>query len=363
MMAHRMRWPFASACLLLLSGVVAPRLEAQQPPPSPVRYTEAREYSLRQTMTLPGTVEAPDLSPVASEVEGFVTSIIAREGTSVSRGAPLVKISRRNLELDLKGVEGEILQAEARSARAERLLNRAKELLADELISPTEFDEVDADFKAWSGQLQQLEARRERIALDLDRCTIRSPITGTVTREHVEVGSWLNMGDAVMDIISTGTLEVRVELPEKYYHQARIDVPATVTVGEARTELPATVSAVIPRASSSARVFPVKLKVPNQDGRLAAGMLVEVSLPLGEPAPSLIVPKDAIVSQGPMKFVYVLQDDNSATQTPVEVGSGVGAWVSVRGELAPGAKVITRGNERIFPGMPLAGEPLEYELP
>ena len=59
-----------------------------------------------------------------------------------------------------------------------------------------------------------------------------------------------------------------------------------------------------------------------------------VTIPVGEARTALIVPKDALVPQGPMTVVYVLGEDGSATATPVVPGQGAGAWVAVTGELA-----------------------------
>jgi multidrug efflux pump subunit AcrA (membrane-fusion protein) len=47
----------------------------------------------------------------------------------------------------------------------------------------------------------------------------------------------------------------------------------------------------------------------------------------------------------------------------VETGTGVGSWVEIRRGLAPGARVVTRGNERLRPGQAVEGEAGEYTLP
>ena len=47
----------------------------------------------------------------------------------------------------------------------------------------------------------------------------------------------------------------------------------------------------------------------------------------------------------------------------VQSGQGLGAWVVVRGPVASGQRVVTRGNERLAPGMSVQGELLEYPLP
>ena len=92
-------------------------------------------------------------------------------------------------------------------------------------------------------------------------------------------------------------------------------------------------------------------------------MLARVALPMGALFDALLVPKDAIVRQGPQEMVYRIKEDDTVEPVTVTSGQGIGVWIAVQGELAPGDRVVTRGNERIFPGMPVAGEPQEYPQP
>lgn len=345
-------------CLWGMSSVSV----AQGPPATPVRYTEARSHQVRQQLRLPGTIEAPTLSPVASEVEGMVIKLLATEGTEVRKGSPLARLRKSNLELRLRSVMGELKEAAARKARAGRVLDRARELLEQELVSPGEFDDADAEFNAWDGRVEKLQADIERIELDISRCTIRSPIDGVVVAEHVEVGGWIGVGDGVMDVLATKRLEVRVELPARNFQLIKKNERAVVHLASGE-EILGEVDAIIPLADTGSRVFPVKVGIDNPDGRIVSGMLVEVFLFVGDPEGKIIVPKDAVVARGPMKFVLIIDDENMAQQVSVTTGAGVGDWIVVEGDLVEGQKVVTRGNERVFPGQPVEGEPLAYDLP
>ncbi len=59
--------------------------------PAPaVRYTMAREHSVRRAIQLSGTVESRTRSLIASEVPGLVTSLKVREGDRVRKGQTLL---------------------------------------------------------------------------------------------------------------------------------------------------------------------------------------------------------------------------------------------------------------------------------
>ena len=92
-------------------------------------------------------------------------------------------------------------------------------------------------------------------------------------------------------------------------------------------------------------------------------MLARVFLPVGGSSQAIIVPKDAIVEQGNQKFIFRIKEDQTAERLNVVEGARAGVWVSVGDAVEAGDRVITRGNERVFPGQPVEPEVLEYELP
>ncbi len=73
---------------LMLAG----SLMAQQRPPSPVRYTEARQHSLRRSIQLPGTVDSRTTSLVATTIAGLVVEYPGREGGRVKKGVVLARL-------------------------------------------------------------------------------------------------------------------------------------------------------------------------------------------------------------------------------------------------------------------------------
>jgi HlyD family secretion protein len=120
---------------------------------------------------------------------------------------------------------------------------------------------------------------------------------------------------------------------------------------------------VVPKADPETRTFPVRLTIPNQNHKVPAGMLAEAALPGGDAYEATVVPKDAVVTRGSEKMVYLLNGDNTVEPLRVTTGAGVGDWVEIQGNLRAGQRVITRGNERLRPGQKVNPEPIRYELP
>ena len=120
------------------------------------------------------------------------------------------------------------------------------------------------------------------------------------------------------------------------------------------------VDTIIPRADPQARTFPLKVALQQNNGTIGVGMLAQVSMPAGDTYQAIVVPKDAIVGDGANQHVFRIGPDSTVERVPVQTGEGLGDWIVIRGGIAAGEQVVTRGNERLFPGQPVTGEPVRF---
>jgi RND family efflux transporter MFP subunit len=360
----RQRFGLAGAGLSGIVLLIAAPLLAQGPPPAVIRYTVAREHNVRRELVLPGTAEPRTATTLASTMEGQVIDFPAKEGMRFSRGQVLARLDTGTLQLRLDVQRSTLKEAEARLKLAESNLARAKELFAATVVSKQQLDDSQSEFNAWLGRVDSLKGEIARTEDEIARCTIRSPLAGVVVRERTEVGQWMTKGGPVVELLDLETVEIRVEVPERYFASLRVGSTATATF-ESLTGFTARgkVLAIIPEADRQARTFPVKVVVPNERGRIAVGMLARVSFEAGDLQKATLVPKDAVISRGDRKVLYRMNGNNTVEELAVETGIGVGAWIEVRGPVRAGDKVVTRGNERLRPGQPVQATPIEYERP
>lgn len=314
-------------------------------------------------LVLPGTAEPRTSALVATEVAGLVVELKAREGDYLKKGAFIAQLRRRNIELLLDAERASLAESKARLELAERSLERNQELFESGVISRQQLDDAVSERDAWKGRVDQDEADIDRLEDGLKQSAIRAPFNGVVVEEHVEAGEWLAVGDPVVEMLNMDELEVVVEVPARHYRNVVRGAPVRLKFDDLPGfEVEGKVAAVIPRADARARTFPVKVLVPNKDGRIGAGMLAEATLAAGESRRSVVVPKDAIVTQSSGSVVWVIDDEGGVAPTSVQTGAATGIWISVDG-LEAGQKVVTRGNERLRPGQKVAPQLVEYEVP
>jgi RND family efflux transporter MFP subunit len=157
----------------------------------------------------------------------------------------------------------------------------------------------------------------------------------------------------VVELIDLDTVHVTVDVAERYIGLVKVGQEARVRVDAYPEErFQGRVFAIVPQAQHQARSFPVKIAVQNPEYVLRSGMFARADFAIGEPYMALLVPKDALVSQGGNYVVYIVRD-GVANPVPVKLGDAFESLVSVEAEISAGAPVIVRGNERLFPSQPV----------
>jgi len=318
---------------------------------SPVRVEKVVQREVRPYVRLIGTSRVFRKSRVAFEVEGRVVAFEARRGEPVDRGEILARIDNTAIALQLEQARAELREAEANFENAALELQRNRLLYEKKSVSSREYDDARFRAGALEHRIAALKARIGTIKNDLSRCRVRAPFAGFVVQEHTEVGQWAKKGGAVAEIDDIDPILVLVPVPDRYvgFVKPGREIELRFAGIEGKGGRKGLVRSVVPEGNEEARTFPVEIEVPNPDGALLAGLSCEVRLPVGDLERRILVPKDAVVPGGDTYHVYVIQD-GKAQRVTVEKGLAYEGRLAVKGDLAPGDRVVIEGNERLRPG-------------
>jgi HlyD family secretion protein len=195
-------------------------------------------------VTCNGKVEARKKVELSAPIAGQIVNLAVREGDQVKKGDFLLQIDKVTLQAtaDSSKAALEALLSDRDAARAnlERSRIEHEKSLASYqsgTISEVEFERARADYEANLASLQAIESRIDQAramfigAKDtLDKTTITSPMTGTITKLNVEegevamIGTMNNPGTVLMTISDLSIMEAVMEVDET-------DVPQ-VTAGQ-----------------------------------------------------------------------------------------------------------------------------------
>ncbi len=367
-------------------GMVCAPAVAQFGGPAKVNVAAVEMRPLPASATLVGTVEPVTRSVVGAETGGLVATMPVRQGDFVRAGELICKLKDDTLLLQLeetrqrlKGLEAAHRKWEFEEQRIERLYGTQDAAEKEVYDTRASLDEARFAVGEWRAIVTRLET-------ELAKTEIRAPYSGFIINRHTEVGQWVDQGGPVVEMADLSTVLIKVDLPEKSLPYVRQGDTATVMIHALGQTFAGTVRHVMLQADAAARTFPVEIAVPNPgyvevDGRLiprrvadpdaarvvmlAGGMFARATLQAGPATPTPAIPKDAVVMRNGVEFVCMVvpgQEEGSLMAMPVPVTTGVdvGDWIAVTsGNLAPGMRVVTQGNESIlFPSPVLIVQPL-----
>lgn len=326
---------FAAGGCIVASGIAA---HAQRPP-APVIVSEVLTQQVVDEINLVGTVQGRRNSMVASETEGKVVAVFKEAGQPLRIGDPLIRLENDQLRAAL--IEA-LADVKLRRYNAEQ----SAVLLREKAVS--EQTQRDNDYERDRAQAKLTDLRSR-----VDDLEIKAPFDGYVVQTTAELGEWIDRGEDVAQIISTDTVRVRVDVPERFIDGLRLGASANLYLDAlGSNQFEGLVVAILPQGLSDSRTFPVIVETLNPQHRMRGGMSARVALKIERPGTAVLVHKDALVS-GPMGHLVFLAQQEQAVARAVTAGMPHKGYISVQGDLAAGDLVIVRGNERLQDGQPI----------
>jgi len=302
---------------------------------TPVRVAQAERKSFDYLINATGKIEALAQVKLSAERSGILELMQLKEGDFVEKGTVLVRLDLRENQLKLEKAKIALKNAEV-NYQSEALSfsevfhgndeNRKKEI--------EEYLKIKSGFFAAELDLKEAE-------MDLEKSTIKAPISGRIADLKVRTGAMVNAGDELFEIINTGQLELKVKVLESDINLISIGQKAEIyPVGGGFSDLTGTVRSINPKVDENGLVQ-VAILVS-----VAKGLLPGMNARAIIRAPqnnSLVVPKEALVYRSNRPVVFTIEN-NESKWNYVEVGKDNGREVEVLSGIEEGMTVITSNN-------------------
>lgn len=330
--------------LLALMTSALPNAALAQPPVSVETDAVTRE-NVAPTIRASGVVVSREDAAIASELDGRL-EWIAEVGDRFQRGDTVARLDRHLLELEEREREAGIEALKANLDWLQRQTNRLEELATRNNTAHSELDETRARYLVLQQELTQAEVALERTRYNLERATVRAPFDGVVVSREMAAGEYATEGRRLLRLVNTRALEVSVTAPLRL---ARFNTPGdTVQLSNGELVAEARIRSLVEVGDLRSHMMELRL-TPATDEWLI-GEAVSVDLPAAEVENSTTVARDAIVLRDRSNYVYLVKEDSTAQRVAVELGSGIGERIAIRGALQPGDTVVVRGAENLRDG-------------
>ena len=376
--------------------------------PLTVKTTQIQLVKTYQTVqSYTGEVVAKLESEVGFERSGKLITVLVDEGDRVSSGTVLAKLDTTNLEAQRQSLVAQKAQATARltelknGARAEQIAaaearvrdleqqleleqlkrDRRKYLYHEGAISAERLDEVAFNSQALAERLanaksnlaelvngtryeqidaqqavvEQLLAQIADLEITIAKSQLKAPFSGTISMRHLDPGTVVEAGQAIVRIVSNSQPEVKIGVPIPVATKLSSASQQIVEIGGKTYQ--AKVKSVLPEVDPATRTRTVILQLastaqvsPQEIARLRISQTIATE--------GYWLPVTALVKsdRGLWSCYAVVETDNGEANTSqierrlLEVLETNGEQVLVTGTLSEGDAIVTEGTQRLVPG-------------
>lgn len=332
---------FTSLLLLLSSVVILFTLQAcggggemsenseDDTPVIPVEVSSVSRGNISAYYSNTATLEAEQEATVVSKVRGIIEEIYVEEGDMVQAGQVIAKIEDDQYQIE----------ADRAKATLDRLYNeyqRNKELYERELIAAETYQNSQYEYESQKATYDLAE-------LNLEYTSVKSPISGVISRRHVKAGNMIGTDQPMYRVTDFTPLQAILHIPEHEMSKIRKDQRAELRVDALPNEtFVGHVERISPVVDSETGTFKVTIYVDETKNMLRPGMFGRVKIVYDTRENTRMIPKSAVISEDLAQSVYVIKD-SLAFKKVIQTGYTNGSNIEVLNGLDDGEMVVTIG--------------------
>ena len=298
-----------------------------------------------------GRVEPARATRVAFERGGLVSEVVVEEGDHVEAGEILARLDAEALRIEGRRLEAARAALEADLALAEATLSRAETLRDRGFETGQALDDARFRTQRLRAAIEETDAALARVALDIEKSTLRAPFAGVLARRDADEGAVLQAGASVGLLQETGRPQARIGLPPA--RSRRLDKTRAHRIATQAGVAEARLVSVSPDVDPATRTVAALFALP-ANVRVAMGDVVRLELSRTIAVSGAWVPLSALQEgERGLWTLYAVEDGKEgpvARRAAVEALHVADGRAYVRGPLPDGARIVVDGLNRIAQG-------------
>jgi RND family efflux transporter MFP subunit len=324
----------------------------------PVTAAAAKTGNISAKTVITGKVTPASEVIIVPKLGGKVVQVPVDMGTRVKKGQLLVKIDSTDLEISLSKASNGLQDAKLKHGQAVLNFNNAKAnyernkvLFSQGAISQRDLEQSQL---AYNLAQETMNMPGEAIAQNdianirnqIANTTITSPFDGEVATRNIDPGEMASPTQPVMTVVNIDKVFVEGTVAESDISLVKEGQKVSVNVEAAGGKFAGIVKTLSPVANAQTKGYPVKIEIINGDRKLRPGMFAEIQLVTKEKDNALIVPKDALITRGADKILYVIKGD-TVEERLVQTGIESEDQVEIVKGLNTGEQYVTEGQQSL----------------
>ena len=313
----------------------------QQAKSANVKVEEVKMGEFQSTLHVSGLVmtdQSSEVTLVATQAGtvNFSKSLMS-DGAPVKAGQCVATVSPKNIE---DGDPGAHARVAYETAKAE--YERAKQLVADQIISQREFQQIKATYDDARVTFEAQMAHRSGSGVN-----VNSPKAGYMKTRLVQEGEYVAAGAPIAVIAQSNRLWIRADVPVSHTHllptiQSANFRMACCDIVYNLKDMGGRVRSYARSTEGRAAYVPLIFEFDNTGG-IVAGSYADIWLMTGERRNVIAIPITALTESQGAKFVYVQTAPDAYVRREVTLGESDGVRIEVKSGLKAGEKLVVSG--------------------
>jgi multidrug efflux system membrane fusion protein len=333
------------------------RKAARGPAAVPVSVATVVQQTVPFRLQAIGNVEAFATVAVKARVDGQIVEVGFKEGDEVQKGRVLFKIDPRPFEAALRQAEANHLRDTAQKEQARSQEQRYQELLQKNFVSKEAYAQIRTNADTAEAVALASRAALDNARLNLEYCTIRSPIEGYPGKIQIQMGNLVKANDVSPLVVINQVHPIYVNfsvpenrLPDVRQHMAKGQI-AVNALAPGSDQVAATGNLIFVDNAVDPTTGTIRLRArfANKENALWPGQFVNVSVRLFEQPDAIVIPSQAVQTGPEGQYVYVVGDDKVVDLRKIQVQRTDGEHSIVASGLVKGERVVTQGQLRLGP--------------
>ncbi len=306
-----------------------------------------------------GITQSIAAAAIRARVEGFLLQKHFIEGKPVKKGQLLYVIDQKPFEAQVQLAEGNLARNMANQEFQHVEYIRMKELVKKGDVSQSDYDKVDALYKAAVASVDVARAQVEEAKINLGYCSMTSPFNGIIGKKYVDLGNLVG-GSAERTVLANV-----VQLDPMYVEFS----PSVSDFSEFlayRENMPFKVKATLPHnnkplfhgqvdlinneADIPTSTILMRAVIDNPEQLLLPGIYVNISLLLTNKEKAILIPSKAIVDTQGLQNVFTVNAKNQVEVRSIVTDGQYQQQYIVKSGVKVGDIILTDGLQKIQPG-------------
>ncbi len=325
-------------------------------PPVPVLVDTVKVQDVPLEVRSIGSVEPYNTVSVKARVGGEIKKVYFEEGQDVRRGDMLFLIDPAPYQAALESARADLARDSAAWLNARETVKRYSELVRKEYITAQQYDDMQAQERQLAASVMAARADLDNAKLNLDFCSVRSPLDGRTGMRMVDQGNVIKANEGELVVINqVRPIYVSFTIAERYLTEIRAQAGGELRVlvnipddGEVLHE--GRLSFLDNMVDEATGTLRLKAVFDNQDLELWPGQFVDTHLVLKIMRGVITAPSQAVQPGQNGSFVYVVKPDMSVESRPVAVSYDSDNLSVFDSGVQPDEIVVTDGQLRLRPG-------------